>query len=77
MGRIRTTLIKRTGTDLYNSFPEKFMTDFQHNKNVLGDVAVIHSKKLRNTIAGYITKIAKLNMKKEDKYGQQKRAKTI
>ncbi len=65
MGRIRTTLIKRSGTDIYNAFPEKFTVDFQNNKNILGEVAVIHSKKLRNTIAGYITKIARQKM--EDK----------
>ncbi len=63
MGRIRTTLIKRSGTDIYNAFPDRFMPDFQNNKNVLGEVAEIHSKKLRNTIAGYITKIAKQNTK--------------
>lgn len=65
MGRIRTTLIKRSGTEIYNAFPEKFMADFQNNKKILGEVSVIHSKKLRNTIAGYITKIARQKM--EDK----------
>jgi len=63
MGRIRTTLIKRSGTDIYNSFPDRFIPDFKHNKNILSDVATIYSKKLRNTIAGYITKIAKQNTK--------------
>jgi len=59
MGRIKTTLIKRTGSKLYRESPDKFTADFQNNKQALDAAADIPSKKLRNTIAGYITKLHK------------------
>jgi len=55
MGRIRTTLVKRTGENLVKKFPDRF----QHNKKNLDEVADIYSKKLRNLIAGYITHLLK------------------
>jgi small subunit ribosomal protein S17e len=62
MGRIRSTLIKRTGTNLVKKHPDKFKADFSHNKKALLDIVEIPSKKLRNVIAGYITH---LHRKKE------------
>ena len=59
MGRIRTTLVKRTGEKLIAKHPDKFKPDFEHNKKAIADVALIHSKKLRNFIAGYITQLSK------------------
>lgn len=59
MGRIKTTLVKRTGEQIVSKNPGKFKADFEHNKKALVDVAEIHSKKLRNVIAGYITKLVK------------------
>ena len=37
---------------------DKFKADFEHNKKAVEEVAEIHSKKLRNILAGYITKLA-------------------
>ena len=36
--------------------PEAFGTDFEQNKKVLEDMALIPSKQLRNRIAGYISR---------------------
>ncbi len=59
MGRIKTTLVKRTGEELFSKYPDKFQPSFEHNKKALFDLADIHSKKLRNVIAGYITKLVR------------------
>ncbi|MEK6947878.1 MAG: 30S ribosomal protein S17e [Nanoarchaeota archaeon] len=60
MGRIRTRLVKRAGAKLYTQNPERFQkTTFDDNKKAVTEMAVIQSKKLRNLIAGYITKLAK------------------
>lgn len=59
MGRIKTTLVKRTGQEFVDRFPDKFKSDFEHNKKALNEVAEIHSKKLRNLIAGYISHLLK------------------
>ncbi len=58
MGRIKTTMIKRNGNKLFNLHKDKFKKDFETNKQVLPEVADIPSKKLRNVLAGYITRLA-------------------
>ena len=52
MGRIKSKLIKRTGKNLMGD--EKFNGNFDENKKVLGDL--MPSKKIRNQVAGYITR---------------------
>ena len=47
--------IKRISTELLERYPDKFGLDFNANKNVISDVAIIRSKVLRNELAGYIT----------------------
>ncbi len=57
MGRIKTTLIKRTARQLVEETPESFDKDFEKNKKALG--RTMPSKRLRNQIAGYISRIKK------------------
>lgn len=45
--------------------PDKFTADFSHNKKALDEVATVHSTKLRNVIAGYITSLVKQEKKKQ------------
>ena len=59
MGRIKIKLVKRTAKSLFNSDPDKFKKDFEENKKVVDSLAETHSKKLRNIIAGYTTRLAK------------------
>ncbi|MFL6480743.1 MAG: 30S ribosomal protein S17e [Nitrososphaera sp.] len=47
--------IKRISTELMEKYPDKFGLDFNSNKNVISEIAIIRSKVLRNEIAGYIT----------------------
>ncbi|MFC1648107.1 30S ribosomal protein S17e [Nanoarchaeota archaeon] len=59
MGRIKTQLIKSTTTEILKKHRDKFTTDFQKNKEIVGGVANLPSKKIRNIIAGYITRLLK------------------
>ena len=59
MGRIKTMLIKRTVNKLLDLHRDKFTNKFDNNKKFVVEVADIPSKKLRNIIAGYITKRVK------------------
>jgi len=59
MGRIKTTLIKRTANTLIKKYPEKFTENFDENKKAIEELAEIQSKKLRNVIAGYITRLTR------------------
>jgi len=61
MGRIKNSLIKRTARSLYKE-PNKFTGKFEDNKPLLGPN--MPSKRLRNQIAGYITRIIQNAQKK-------------
>jgi len=59
MGRIKTMLIKRTTEELMAKHSDEFTTSFDDNKRILGTKAKITSKKMRNIIAGYATRLKK------------------
>jgi small subunit ribosomal protein S17e len=59
MGRIKTMLIKRTTEELMDKHGEEFTTDFNENKKILETKAKLNSKKMRNVIAGYATRLKK------------------
>jgi len=63
MGRIKTTLVKRKGKEIYQSNPKVFKEKFAENKKLVQEHAEMDSKKLRNIIAGYITRMVKKNKK--------------
>ncbi len=57
MGKVRTEKIKSTARELLERFPGKFTTSFGNNKESVEALTGISSKKLRNRIAGYITRL--------------------
>jgi small subunit ribosomal protein S17e len=58
MGRIKTTLTKRTAITIFNADPTAFEKDFESNKPIVDRKIETSSKKLRNIIAGYVTRLA-------------------
>jgi len=56
MGRIKSTLIKRTARGLLKE-ENVFEEDFDKNKKVLGKN--MPSKRIRNKVAGYISRLKK------------------
>ena len=67
MGRIKTKLIKRTGEELLQKYPDKFSDDFKDNKKILPEVTEMHSKKFKNVISGYITRLMRRKKSKQGK----------
>ena len=59
IGRIKTVLVKRITKLLVREHPEEFSEEFDKNKEILKKYAVIKSTKLRNVIAGYLTRLVK------------------
>ncbi len=59
MGNIRQTYIKRVAIELVDKYPEQFTEDFQHNKLQVGRMTDVQTIKMRNRIAGYITRYRK------------------
>lgn len=60
MGRIKSKLVKRTGNALLNE--GVFTINFEQNKKILKDL--MPSKKIRNQVAGYITRKMRLKLNK-------------
>lgn len=64
MGRIRTKLVKRNSKEIIEKYPDLFTSDFDNNKKSIDKVAEIRSKKLKNLILGYISKLKKISSAK-------------
>ena len=57
MGKVRTDTVKRTSRELLRRFPERFAGDFESDKQAVNDLVSTQSKRLRNRIAGYVTRL--------------------
>jgi len=49
--------VKKIAKELIKRYPDKFTTDFESNKKLLKSVSQIPSVRLRNRIAGYVTRL--------------------
>ena len=56
MGSIKSVAIKTLGDDLIRQYTSKFTDDFERNKKALIELKDIKSKRVRNILAGYITR---------------------
>ncbi|MBI2546045.1 30S ribosomal protein S17e [Candidatus Woesearchaeota archaeon] len=61
MGRIKTQMIKRLTLQLIKEYGrDTFRPDFNENKKLVADrLSTESSKKIRNSIAGYVTRLVK------------------
>lgn len=66
MGRIKTQMIKRLTHELIDRHAEKFSEDFTQNKELVGASISGASKKMRNVIAGYVTRLVRMKRVKEE-----------
>ena len=57
MGNIRPSFIKTRALHLLEIYPDKFTTDFETNKHLVVEFTDVgDNKRMRNWIAGYITR---------------------
>jgi small subunit ribosomal protein S17e len=59
MGRIKSTFVKTSAKKIYTKGKDEFTTDFDKNKSVVDKYATIPSKRLKNAVLGYITRLEK------------------
>ena len=62
MGKVRTEMVKRTTLELIDKYSKSFNTDFDHNKKFLAELNIGVSKKMRNKVAGYATRVVKSDL---------------
>ncbi len=60
MGKVRPKYIKSLARRLLELYPDKFTSDFEHNKRMVSSLADIPSKRVRNQVAGFITHLVKM-----------------
>ena len=65
MGRIKTQLTKRMTHRLIAAHRDALKETFEENKKLVDQFMTVPTKKIRNAIAGYVTKLMK---RKEDFY---------
>lgn len=53
-------MVKRISLELVDRYERSLTTDFEQNKQFLKEIELDVSKKLRNRIAGYITRVMKI-----------------
>ncbi|OXB71844.1 UNVERIFIED_CONTAM: hypothetical protein H355_013667 [Colinus virginianus] len=58
-GRVRTRTVKRAARQIVEKYYAKLTLDFQINKKISEEVAVIPSKRMRNRVAGFVTHLMK------------------
>lgn len=56
MGRIKTKLVKRITNELIKQYGAEFKKDFEENKKLVEKHTKVPSAKMRNVIAGYVTR---------------------
>ncbi|NQV08481.1 30S ribosomal protein S17e [Candidatus Woesearchaeota archaeon] len=59
MGRIKTTLVKRVTLKVIDKYSDQLKKDFDENKKILVTLVDFPSKKIRNIVAGYATRLMK------------------
>jgi len=69
MGRIKSTLVKRTSKQLLTRSSD-FDDQFENNKKILG--RTMPSKKMRNKIAGYIARLVRMQKEAATKAAKAK-----
>lgn len=57
MGNIRSDKIKRTAKELVAKYHQQLSTEFDENKKLVDELTNVKSKRMRNRIAGYVTRI--------------------
>jgi small subunit ribosomal protein S17e len=56
LGKVKTEQIKRVANELMERFPKEFSNNFDENKHAVDALTRGTTTKVRNQIAGYITR---------------------
>jgi len=62
VGKVRTEMVKRLSLELIEKYPKSFNTEFDQNKKFLTELNVGVSKKMKNKVAGYVTRVVKSDL---------------
>jgi small subunit ribosomal protein S17e len=60
MGKVRIEVVKKVARELVSRFPDNFGIEYEANKHQVTEYVEVDGKKLRNRIAGYITRLKRI-----------------
>lgn len=64
MGKVRIAAVKKVARELVGRYPDKFTTNYESNKTVMADLVDAKTKRLRNRIVGYVTRLKIVEVKR-------------
>ena len=64
MGRVRTEMVKKLAKELFQVHHDKFSTDYEANKKAVDQFADSKTKRVRNRVAGYVTRLHVIEQRK-------------
>ena len=76
MGTVYTKDIKRIAREVYEKYRDQVSTDFNKNKELVKRVVDVQSKKVRNRVAGYLTRYVK-SLEKAAKSSEESAEETL
>lgn len=72
MGKVRIRKVKVLAKEILKVLGDHVTTDFETNKVLVGQLLTGRvSKKIRNKVAGYLTNLAKIEMKRKTQQEKQ------
>ncbi len=57
MGKVRIAAVKKISRELVAMYPDKFGKDYEANKKAMEPLVDARTKRLRNRIVGYVTRL--------------------
>jgi small subunit ribosomal protein S17e len=70
VGKVKTEMVKRVAIELVMKYPRSFGTEFENNKKFLQSLNVGVTKKIRNKVAGYATRLIRSQLNYETGLGE-------
>ena len=64
MGNTRPSNIKRVVRELVDKYGDMFSEDFEQNKKMVSKLTNVQTKRLRNMVAGYLTRYWRFKYRK-------------
>jgi small subunit ribosomal protein S17e len=57
VGKVRIAAVKKVAREVIAMYPDRFTTNYESNKVAMADVVDAKTKRLRNRVVGYVTRL--------------------
>jgi small subunit ribosomal protein S17e len=71
MGSVRPGFIKNAARSLMQLYPDTFTDDFESNKRLVEQLTDIETKKVRNRVAGYLVRLVRIRLAREESEAEE------